>query len=233
MAPLAVRDGVFERQLDLTRSLRRRLYGLLPLRRARSVFEPGCGTGRVLGEVARITRASLAGVDIDAEALASASSRVPEARLDLGDVERLRPPRADIVLVSHLLGEVCDPGGLVERITRAMPSGGCLAILGEYDWNRAAEMPQDAGLLKTLMDAMRSDGRGFPSGGEIASMLGRSGMAVVESGWTGAPPTPPDMEFFLYQTAPLIGRDTAETLLERCSATRFSLPVFYALARKV
>jgi len=204
---------VYARQLAVSAPLRRWIYGILPLRAASSVFEPGCGTGRILEEVSVITGAALSGMDVDAGAIEEARRRVPRASFLEGDAERDPLPRSDVVLISHLLGEV-DAGELLARLARRLGHGGRIAVLGEYDWSRA----QGEGIA-ALRASLHADGHAMPSGEAILSALAAAGLRTTCHGWTGASPRPPDTVFVEAQTG---GPPRTEAL--------FRLPLFWAVA---
>lgn len=206
---------MYARQLAASFPVRRMIYGLLDLRRTSTVFEPGCGTGRILEEVSVITDAAAAGMDIDAGALEEARRRIPRASFLEGDVERDRLPRSDVVLISHLLGEV-DAGELLARLARRLRHGGRMAVLGEYDWSRA----QGEGVA-ALRDSLHADGHAMPSGEAILSALSAAGLEVACHGWTDAPPRPLDAVFLEAQT----GRPPENAAMIR-------LPLFWAVASK-
>ncbi|MDM7992741.1 MAG: methyltransferase domain-containing protein [Candidatus Fermentibacter sp.] len=181
--PLEARDAVYRRQACETAALRRFIYGLLNLRSAGSVLEPGCGTGLVLEEVSMLTDAVLTGMDRDAEALSIACSRTARLHAVECDIETAVLPRSGIVLLSHVLLELGKPAEFLRRIRGCLGGGGRLAVLGEYDWD-SAEFPGDPGLLSRVKRSMADDGLDLTLAGMLPGLLERSGLRVIHSGST-------------------------------------------------
>jgi SAM-dependent methyltransferase len=179
--PLEVRDAVYRRQARETADLRRFVYGLLNLRSAGSVLEPGCGTGVVLEEVSLLTDALLTGMDRDAEALSIARGRTGKLRTVECDIETVAFPCSGAVLLSHILLELEDPGRFLARLSACLSPGGRLAVLGEYDWD-SAECPGNPGLLSRVRRSMAEGGLHLPLAGTLPGLLERSGLRVMHSG---------------------------------------------------
>lgn len=178
--PLEARDAVYRRQFDETALLRRFIYGLIPLRRSGSIIEPGCGTGLVMGEVAQLSGASLTGFDRDAAALELARERVPGLKTVVCDLERCRFPGAGIILLSHVLLELADPGGFLAGLAGCLQPGGRLAVLGEYDWTAASSA--SGGFLDLLRGRMEHDGLDIRFAGRFREVLKGAGLRLLHSG---------------------------------------------------
>lgn len=191
--PLQAREAVYIRQARETAGLRRFVYGLLNLRSAGSVLEPGCGTGLILEEVSNLTDAVLTGMDRDAGALSIARGRVRNLHALECDIETASFPRSGAVLLSHVLLELEEPGRFLERLASCLAPGGRVAVLGEYDWE-AAECPGDPDLLESLRRSMRDDGLRTSVAGELPGLLERSGLRIMHSG-SAVSARPPDAGF--------------------------------------
>jgi len=90
----------------------------------------GCGNGAVLAALAPYSSEDV-GVDISAEALALARSRLPDATLVAADVQSGRPFAAasfDCVLVLDVIEHLHDPVSAVSEVRRVLLNGGILAI---------------------------------------------------------------------------------------------------------
>lgn len=194
--PVEVRDAVYRRQARETAPLRRFIYGLLGIRSASSVLEPGCGTGLILEEVSTLTDAVLTGMDRDAGALSIARGRTGRLAAVECDIEKAAFPRSSIVLLSHVLLELEDPGRLVGRLAACLDPGGRLAVLGEYDWE-AAECPGNPGLLARVRRSMAGDGLHLTVARELPGLLERSGLRVMHSG-SAVSPRPFDEDFLAF-----------------------------------
>lgn len=179
--PLEARDCVYRRQARETAALRRFLYGLLNLRSAGSVLEPGCGTGVVLEEVSTLTYAVLTGMDRDAGALELARSRIMKLHAVQCDIEKAVLPASTVVILSHVLLELEDPAAFLGRLSESIVPGGRLAVLGEYDWDAAA-CPEAPDLLRCVRRSMADDGLHPSLAGRLTGLLEMSGLRVMHSG---------------------------------------------------
>jgi len=96
--------------------------------RCRAAIELGCGSGRLLGALARRAEAVF-GVDQFAESLQEAARRCPEAVLIRADARRLplAPRSLDLLLALDVLEHV-DPDALLSEARRVLRPGG-LALL--------------------------------------------------------------------------------------------------------
>jgi len=191
---------MLERQHRETRALRRHIYGILPLRRASRIFEPGCGSGLVLREVSALTGAGLTGMDSDESMLAEARARVPGARLIRADFLRAVLPRADLVLLSHVILHVPEPKRFAARLAAALTPGGLVAVLGEYDWLAASEEPAE-GLLDLLRASLSSEGLRLESAGCLDDAFRAGGLRKMAGGRTRAIPSKPAEDFLSLQIA--------------------------------
>jgi cytosine/adenosine deaminase-related metal-dependent hydrolase len=104
---------------------------LLPSVAGLDVIDLGCGTGRWLAALARLTPRSLLGVDLSAEMLAQAKRKLGgAARLVLADCESLPLPRssADLILCSFVTSYLCDLTVFAEQVRRLLRPGGMVFI---------------------------------------------------------------------------------------------------------
>lgn len=161
--------------------MRRYIYGLLPLRRAARIVEPGCGTGLVLSEVSHLSDAALFGFDRDAGALSAARSRIPGLTAVECDIERHALSRADIVLLSHVLLELSDAPAFIGKLADLIEPGGRLAVLGEYDWRSASSCPRD-GMLDAIVKRMEEDGLDTSLAGRIPELIADAGLRLLHFG---------------------------------------------------
>jgi S-adenosylmethionine-diacylgycerolhomoserine-N-methlytransferase len=146
-------DAVYRRQrhvYDLTRKYflfgRDRLIGDLALGQGGSLLELGCGTGRNLALVQRCwPAATLHGIDISAEMLRSASSRLgSRAVLARGDAchfdaaTLLGRDTFDRVIVSYALSMIPDWTGAMAQGLALLAPGGSLHVV---DFGGASGLP--------------------------------------------------------------------------------------------
>ncbi|HLF72384.1 MAG TPA: class I SAM-dependent methyltransferase [Dehalococcoidia bacterium] len=118
--------------LDLLRRNR-----LLPLT-GRSVLDAGCGDGAVLRDLLRYgaAEAGLHGIDLLPDRVDSARERLPRARIDVGDAQRLDYPDAsvDLVLAFTLLSSLLDAAArrrVCDEMARVTKPGGLVLV---YDF---------------------------------------------------------------------------------------------------
>jgi ubiquinone/menaquinone biosynthesis C-methylase UbiE len=138
---------------------------------AKRVLDLGCGWGRLSLAMAR-TAGSVVGLDREAAAIRSARTRAAAAGIGNvefheADVEREEYGRwAPDLITAHL----CASDAIVERASRALPSGGCLAMVAfhvdqwretgkvsrfAYDESRMARVLAGVGLTAEVIELDR------------------------------------------------------------------------------
>ncbi len=224
--PLHEREWIYSRQSGETAGLRRYIYGLLPLRRAARIVEPGCGTGLILSEVSLLTDAALYGFDRDAGALAKARSRIPGLNAVECDIERHSLSRADIILLSHVLLELTDAPAFMAKLATLIEPGGRLAVLGEYDWRAAATCPGDS-TLESVVRRMEDDGLDTSLAGRIPELIAGAGLRLLHFGSIRAGSM---MDSLFLAGLGLPGNQEAGTIEITPVGGTMSLPVVWAVA---
>lgn len=132
-----------------------------------ALLEVGCGSGRLLLQLARaFPRAQLIGVDIDPTSLAAARSAIADAglgervRVVEGELETVvAPASADAVLMVEVLHEVDAPlrPSLLAACSAALKPGGWLVIVDETypgSWDEARQPPFRFALQTGLEEMM-------------------------------------------------------------------------------
>ena len=138
---------------------------------AKRVLDLGCGWGRLSLALAGAAR-SVVGLDRDAAVIRSARTRAAAAgtnnvEFHEADVEREEYDRwAPALITAHL----CASDAIVERASRALPSGGCLAMVAfhvdqwretgkvsrfAYDESRMEQVLAGAGLIAEVIELDR------------------------------------------------------------------------------
>lgn len=215
---------IYHRQFQELAPLRLRLYGRLPLRAARRIVDPGCGTGLVLQELAPLTRAELVGIDRDASALAEARltagavRREGPARFEQADVSECRLPAAGLYVSSFFLYQLPDPVTFLRRVRRRLDPDGLYAVLAEYDYPATVESPPGLGLVEALLASLRGEGFHPETVGRLDALFGEAGYAVVSSGTTAGEPRPPDPVFLRYQLSRTMDEPAASRWLGRAES---------------
>ncbi len=212
---------IYDRQFQELAPLRRRLYGRLPLRAARRIVDPGCGTGLILQELAPLTRAELVGIDRDAAALAEARLTAGSVRhedpprFEQADVSEGRLPAAGLYVSSFFLYQLPDPVTFLRRVRRRLDPDGLYAVLAEYDYPVTAESPPGLGLVEALLASLRGEDFRPETGGRLDALFGEAGYAVVSSGATAGVQCPPDPVFLRYQLSRTMDEPATSRWLER------------------
>ncbi len=94
-----------------------------------ALLDIGCGTGRMLEELANTGYRDLAGLDFSAECVAISKGRMPKAKIwqhNIMDGPIGRP--VDAVLMSEVIEHVSDPHIALANIARSLPEGGYLFL---------------------------------------------------------------------------------------------------------
>jgi SAM-dependent methyltransferase len=180
-------ETVLLRQFRNLAEVRRNIYSLLPLRRARVIVEPGCGTGLLARELSVLTGAELVCID---------RARAPElpdrARYVAGDARRM-VPRADIYISSFFLYQLPNPPAYLRRARRALAPDGFYAAAGEFAYRR------DDPLQSALADSLAREGFDPGFGDRLEEVFERAGFRTVERGAVELEREEPDREFLQAQ----------------------------------
>jgi ubiquinone/menaquinone biosynthesis C-methylase UbiE len=131
--------------------LRERSYDLLAP--AATVLDVGCGAGTAVGEL-RERGARAIGLDTDAEMIAAATERHPDADFRVGDAGAL--PFADGELSGYraekVYHAVADPRLALTEARRVLAPGGRIVLLGQ-DWEAILIDADDVALTRTMVQA--------------------------------------------------------------------------------
>ncbi len=175
-------------QARWTYNLRQYAYQGHNLQKAQDILEVGCGTGALLAELARLSRARITGLDIDRERLSMAQRHAPGARLVEGDAHRLPFSNAhyDLSLCHFLLLWVDDPLQVISEMKRVTRPGGSVLALAEPDYGGRVDYPPEIARLGEMQrESLRSQGADPEMGRRLASLFKRAGLAGVETGVLG------------------------------------------------
>lgn len=134
-------------------ALRRRTYESLRIDEGTSVVDVGCGAGRAVGEMLA-AGAEAYGVDIDAQMLAVARRRCPDADIREASAEHLPFPdgtlhayRADKIF--HALE---GPDRALAEAARVLSDGGRIVLVGQ-DWDAFVIDSDDAAFTRLAVHA--------------------------------------------------------------------------------
>ena len=150
------------------------LLGRVPLTRAGTVYDVGCGPGNSTELlVDRFGHDAVTGLDTSEAMLASARLRLPETRFSLADAATWHPPAAaDLIFSNAALQWVPDHHTLLPRLYGLLAPGGVMAI----------QMPHN--LAEPSHRAMRdvaADGPWSPLVGDAGA--GRAGRMLTPSAY--------------------------------------------------
>ncbi len=190
----------FLTQASWTRPTRLWLFRQARLAGASAVLEVGCGTGAVTAEVAGMMRASLVGLDIDADMLAFARRRNPDVLWVQGDAHALpfRDASFDVVFCHFLLLWVRVPAQVVAEMARVVRPGGCVLACAEPDYGGRIDYPPELARLGRLQaQALREQGADPEVGRRLGAYFAAAGLratvGIMGGNWTV--PAEPDAAF--------------------------------------
>ncbi|OPL18351.1 MAG: hypothetical protein AVO35_05765 [Candidatus Aegiribacteria sp. MLS_C] len=187
--------GIYRRQFEEIRQMRRNVYSLLPLRSTGTVFEPGCGTGLLATELRDLTGARYTGMDIDPDVLPDGEGFIQ------GDAIA-GPVKADMYVSSFFFSIVPDPVEWLARVGRVLTPGGFYAVMGEYDYD-ALEATPDDGFSVRLLQGLRESGLYTGHGGRLDAYFSASGFTKLHGGEVLSSPSVPDRDFLAMNLAEL------------------------------
>ncbi len=169
----------FATQAGWTRPTRQWLYRRAGLDRARTVLEVGCGTGIITGEIARLTGASVVGLDIEAGMLEVARRSAGDVLLVQGDAHSLPFPEQtfDTALCHYLLLWVADPAQAVAEMARVVRPGGRVLACAEPDYGGRVDYPPELLRLGYLQaDGLRLQGANPEIGRQLGEFFSAAGL---------------------------------------------------------
>ncbi|HEX5995148.1 MAG TPA: methyltransferase domain-containing protein [Jiangellales bacterium] len=134
-------------------TLRQRSYDLLALPADSAVVDVGCGTGRVVAELAERGFHAI-GVDISADMVEHARQRWPHADVRVGDAHQLPIPDASVAgyRADKVFHELADPDLALAEARRVLTPGGAIVLVGQ-DWDTFVIDADDRALTRTIVHA--------------------------------------------------------------------------------
>ncbi|MGD0574337.1 MAG: methyltransferase domain-containing protein [Anaerolineales bacterium] len=188
----------FQQQAAWTRSLRSHLYQSVNIASAREVLEVGCGTGVLTGELQRMRRASVYGLDLDLTRLRFAKALGSDCCYSCGDGHFLPFPDSSfgVCLCHYLLLWVQDPSQVLREMRRVTRKGGWVLVLAEPDYGGRIDHPPQLALLGEWQRAsLRRQGALPEMGRRLGSLLVGAGLQGIQTGVIGGEWTrPPSAE---------------------------------------
>lgn len=179
--------GIYERQFRELERLRRHILSLLPLRRAGSIFEPGCGTGLLANDIMELTDASYTGMDIDGDILPKGGCFIR------GDALR-HPHVADMYVTAFFFSSIPDPVPWLSKVRRKLTPGGLFAVFGEYDYE-ATGIDDHRGLKADIICGLERSGLHTCHGGRLDDYFREAGFIKLHGGDAATDSTDPDPDF--------------------------------------
>jgi SAM-dependent methyltransferase len=183
----SILSPIYERQFRELAPLRRHIFSLLPLNRIGTIFEPGCGSGLLAGELQSLTDAVYTGMDINPAILP------PGKAFIVGDALK-HPPAADLYVTSFFFSSIRKPVPWLKKVHRSLPQGGIFAVFGEYDYRSIGESP-DTGLADSLRRGLEDAGIGTSHGGSLDEYFEHAGFLKSAGGEVRSDPSAPDRSF--------------------------------------
>jgi SAM-dependent methyltransferase len=162
------------------------LLRALGVERGSRLLDAGCGAAGALIEAERIG-CELTGLDASQPLLQIARKRLPEARLEHGDLEQLpfRDGSFDAVLAANSVMYAADMDSAMRELTRVVRSKGRVAIAG-WGSPEDCEMRVVFGAVRATLPSPPPGGGPFAlsAPGALAGMLEKAGLRVVTSSQT-------------------------------------------------
>jgi SAM-dependent methyltransferase len=237
----------FLRQAEWTQATRSQLYRRANMLRAERVLDVGCGAGVITAELARRTRGTVTGLDLDPEMVTFARQFAPGVRFEQGDALDLPYPNEhfEVVCCHFVLLWVADPERAVREMARVTCEGGSVLICAEPDYGARVDWPA-LPVAEWQVEGLRRQGADPLIGRKLRGLLAaarlRADVGVLASLWD-----PRALRENFEPEWALIERDVGafvpEADLARARAQAWAavetgtrlvyLPLFYALARKV
>jgi SAM-dependent methyltransferase len=236
-------------QAEWTQPTRTWLYRQTRLGRARDVIEVGCGTGVITGEIVRLTRARVFGLDIDPGRLSVARREEGGPAYVQGDAHALPfvDGSFDVAVCHYLLLWVREPATVVREMARVVRAGGAVLACAEPDYGgRLDHPPELVGIGRLQAEGLRRQGADPEVGRRLSELFCAAGLQVhfglMAGGWQA--PGEPDEAFAaewamrrqdLANLLPAEELDRLEQLdRQALQAGRRLLfvPTFYALGKK-
>jgi trans-aconitate 2-methyltransferase len=108
----------------------RDLIAQVPLAHAKNVFDLGCGPGNSTALlVERFPDAEVTGLDSSSDMLRQARERLPGCTFTQADLAQWTPPaQTDLLFANAVFQWVPDHPRVLQRLLRALPTGGVLAV---------------------------------------------------------------------------------------------------------
>lgn len=169
----------FQQQAGWTAEIRRHLFEQAGLTPGSRVLEVGCGTGAVMGAIAKEVDFNLTGVDLDRPSLYFAQSENPEFQLTQADGHRLpfADESFDAVYCHYLLLWVNDPAQVLSEMKRVTRPGGAVIALAEPDYAGRIDYPpplDELGRLQT--ESLAQQGASVKVGATLGQLFRQTGL---------------------------------------------------------
>ena len=181
MSEPAVADwhSQFLRQAKWTQMTRSQLYRRANLIQAEHVLDVGCGTGVITNELARRTRGTVIGLDIDPLILGQARRLTSRVRYRKGDAQELPFPDEafDVVTCHFFLMWVADPARAVREMARVVRRDGTVLICAEPDYGGRLDWPE-LPIREWQVDGLRRQGAAPCIGRQLRYLLTLAGLRV-------------------------------------------------------
>ena len=178
----------FEQQARWTESVRRFLFQQANLTQAKAILEVGCGSGAILHDLAQLTGARLAGIDLQLDYLKFAKFQAPSAILAVADGISL-PFAADAfshTCCHYFLLWASDPLRTLAEMRRVTQPGGFILALAEPDYGGRIDYPEALAQIGRLQEqSLRRQGADPYIGRKLMSLFHRAGLKNVAAGVLG------------------------------------------------
>lgn len=239
----------FTVQANWTHQTRLWLYRQAGLGRAQTILEVGCGTGVITEELARLSQASVVGLDCAPMMLGFARKQSGGVMYVRGDAHALpfSDESFDITVCHYLLLWLADPVGGIHEMARVVRPGGWVLACAEPDYGGRIDHPAELAALGRLQaEALRRQGADPEMGRRLGELFTTAGLQTTVGTMAGQwqLPAAPDAGFEAewkmreHDLARLIAPEELQRLraLDRQALAEgrriLYVPTFYALGKK-
>lgn len=236
----------FVRQARWTQVIRNQLYRQANLMQAERILDVGCGTGVIANELARRTRGTVLGVDINAEMLALARRPTSRSRYETANALDLPYPDGhfDITTCHFTLMWVHDPALAVREMARVTRQGGHVLICAEPDYGGRLDWP-DLPIREWQIEGLRRQGADPLIGRRVRQLLADVGLrcevGTIPGNWDAHQvyeDAEAEWKWIAYDVGDAVDPATFEQVWAQARAaldagTRLAyVPIFYAAGKK-
>jgi ubiquinone/menaquinone biosynthesis C-methylase UbiE len=178
----------FSVQAQWTSDLRHYIFNKFKLTDFHSLLEVGCGTGKILEELADNFSLNGFGLDINKEFVDYARTNIPKYHFTLADAYQIPFSNAffDITICHYFLMWIKNPHNVVIEMKRVTCRGGYVIAFAEPDYGKRIDFPNELCIIGDLQaKSLQENGANPNIGRELRSIFSGCGLHTIEAGVLG------------------------------------------------